>query len=149
MIPFRPTAALYQNVQGCHGSPYIGRYSDRKLAGTKYLGVAINWQEPFDPPDYGCPGAWYRTPFIDSLDRYRRPRDDHGGRVHNPMFDSADWQIQGLVMFLEKEEERAHDYSMKVMHERSRAESEAAAAEAKSGRGAMRVRGRQAQRGRR
>lgn len=133
VVPFNPTAALYQKVQGANGSPYIGRYPDRRLVGAKYLGVLVpSWKEPFDPPELGCPGAWYRTPFIDSLDPYTRRRDSNGGRVPNPLFDSADRVIQALAMRLEEEEERAHAYTMKAQADRARAELEAQAAAQKN-----------------
>lgn len=41
---------------------------------------------PEDPED-GCPGAWYRTPFVGSLLKYRRRPDGNGGRVSNRMLD--------------------------------------------------------------
>lgn len=37
--------------------------------------------------DEGCPGAWYRTPFVDSVLRYRRRPTEGGGRVPNPFLD--------------------------------------------------------------
>src|SRR5690606_31532039 len=62
----RPTAlALYNPSKA---TPYMGRYPDQRLAGTAQLGRAVNWQAPNEDPSLGCPGAWYRTPYIDSLD---------------------------------------------------------------------------------
>lgn len=135
-VPFVPTAALYQNVQGTHGSAYIGRYPSRRLAGTKYLGVTLSWKHPFEAPERGCPGAYYRTTYIDSLDPLMRARDANGGRVPNPLFDGAPWQVQRAVMILEGEEERAHAYALQIQHDRARAEAEAEeAARTRKGRG--------------
>jgi len=33
---------------------------------------------PREDPDEGCPGAWYRTPFVESVLRYWRSRDASG-----------------------------------------------------------------------
>lgn len=130
----RATAlALYHPSKG---TPYMGRYPDQRLAGTTQLGRATNWRAPLEDPSMGCPGAWYRTPFIDSLEPYYRRRDGNGGRIPNPRFDAADWQIQAAIMKLEEEEERWHRYVSNEQYERAkkRAEEHAAAA-AKRGRG--------------
>ncbi len=45
-----------------------------------------DWDKPYERIDEtGCPGAWYRTAFVDSLLRYYRPRDRNGGRIENPL----------------------------------------------------------------
>lgn len=49
------------------------------------------WRHP--PEDIeaeGCPGAWYRTPFVASLLRYVRRGDGKGGRVTNRFYDDCD-----------------------------------------------------------
>jgi len=93
-----------------HGSPYMGRRPDRSLAGTKNLGRDVLWEQPLEPECDGCPGGWYRTAFVDSLDPYFRRRTGEGARVPNPRFDSADWLVQDAVMYFEEEQERLIAY---------------------------------------
>lgn len=101
----KPTArALYQIKIG---SAYMGRYRDRSLKGEKVLGLDQRPETPFEDPAIGCPGAWYRTPFVDSIFPFLRHRTREGGRVDNPAFTRADWQTQQAVMQFELEEERA------------------------------------------
>lgn len=66
-----------------------------------------DWAHPFeDIANEGCPGAWYRTPFIESLLRYRRRPCDGGGRVANPLLDRcADEWILDAVAELERWED--------------------------------------------
>lgn len=50
-----------------------------------------SWHDPREDIEHeGCPGAWYRTPFVESLMRYYRRRDDQGNRVANPALDKCD-----------------------------------------------------------
>lgn len=43
-----------------------------------------DWDRPYERIDEtGCPGAWYRTAFVDSLLRYYRRRDRNGNRIEN------------------------------------------------------------------
>lgn len=118
IVPRRGQAkALYEPPVG---SPYIGGYPDRSLHGKRYLGVIVQWEHPIEPPEVGCPGAWYRSPFIDSLYPYMRRRTSVGDRVQNPRFDAADWRIQEAVMYLEAEQERWHAHVNDVQFERSK-----------------------------
>jgi hypothetical protein len=50
--------------------------------------------EPLEPIEAdGCPGGWYRTPFVESVLRYaRRPAGD-GGRVPNRLLDLCDDEL--------------------------------------------------------
>jgi len=110
-----------------HGSPYMGRHPDRSLAGSLNLGRSVNWEQPFEDECQGCPGGWYRTRFIDSLDPYFRRRTGEGARVPNPRFDSADWIIQSAVMYFEGEQERLiayRDYLADKHREKEAAKSE-------------------------
>lgn len=115
----RPTAKAL--LMPTFGSAYRGRYPDRSV--REVLGYPVGpdgipyERLPEDPAD-GCPGAWYRTPFIDSVDPYARRRTRDGGRVRNPRFDGADWLIQEAVLYLEDEEERAIAYAEKVQADR-------------------------------
>jgi len=121
-VPHAPTVAGLWEVKG---SPYMGRQPNKALAGTRALDLPVSPVAPWEPPEDGCPGAWYRTKYIDSIWPYVRRRTGDGGRVPNPRFDAADWQIQGAVMRLEAEEERWHSYILKVGHERDKAAAEA------------------------
>jgi len=122
-VRFAPQAnALYQVKPG---NPYMGRYPDKKLAGQRVLDIPLNWSVPLEDPSLGCPGAWYRTPWIDSLDKYLRRRTQDGGRIPNPRFDRADWQIQEAVMVFEQEQDRAIASFVKEQHERNRKRIEA------------------------
>ena len=45
-----------------------------------------DWAAPAELADEsGCPGAWYRTAFDDSILRYYRRRDRNGNRIDNPL----------------------------------------------------------------
>jgi hypothetical protein len=112
----------------------MGRYPDKALAGTKVLGVPINPETPLEDPERGCPGAWYRTAYIDSLWRYFRKRIEGGGRVPNPLFDQADWQIQSAVMQFEYEQDRWSNYIATVRQDRQEARDAKASKEAHGGR---------------
>ena len=55
---------------------------------------ANDWAAPNeDIENEGCPGAWYRTPFIESLLRYRRTACGDGGRVPNRLLDLCDDEL--------------------------------------------------------
>jgi len=88
----------------------MGRHPDRSLAGKSNLGRSVNWEQPFEDECDGCPGGWYRTAFIDSLDPYFRRRTGEGARVPNPRFDEADRLVQDAVMCFEEEQERLLAY---------------------------------------
>jgi len=77
---------------------------------TTELGIELDPAEPFEPSANGCPGAWYRAAFVDSVWPLTRRRDGNGGRIQNPRFDSADWQAQEAALYFEAEEERALAY---------------------------------------
>lgn len=86
----------------------MGRYPDKRLAGLRVLGLEQRTATPFEEPESGCPGAYYRTPLIDSLWPFMRRRTRDGGRVENPLWRGAHWMILAAVQALEVEEERWH-----------------------------------------
>ena len=113
----RPTdEGLYQLQIG---TAYMGRHRDRSLEGKFHFGHRIIWERPYEDPEDGCPGAWYRTRWVDSVFPYLRRRTDGGGRVPNPRLDRCeDWLIESAVMYVEDEEERAVAYVDRVRQER-------------------------------
>lgn len=107
---------------------YFGRQADRRLANTRELGaIPVQWEEPIEPAEDGCPAGWARSPYVDSVHRYVRRRTKGGGRVSNPFFDRASWQAQEAAMVLEDEQERWHNYRAEVDADRWRQEQEARA----------------------
>lgn len=67
-----------------------------------------HWAAPLEPREAGCPGAWYRTPFLASLLRYTRDRDEMGGRVANlELCATADPLVREAVRALEDFEDAA------------------------------------------
>jgi hypothetical protein len=120
-VPRRPTAILYQ---GAKSSTYLGRYPDPDLKGEKYLGCSVLPGAPFEDPDDGCPGGWYRSPLVASIlpfVRRRIPPDGH--RVPNPLFDRAHRLIQEAVLYYELEQERCADYIAKISDDRAKERS--------------------------
>lgn len=118
-----PTAdGLFEPIVG---SPYFGREPIREK--LVYLGRPIIPEEPLEDPADGCPGGWYRTPFVDDLDDHSRRRTTTGDRVSNPAFDNADWQTQEAVLYLEAQQEQAIAYvdrAIEARHERARQAAE-------------------------
>jgi len=104
----KPTApALYQLQLG---TPYMGRDPLGPGDQAIELGIELDPKEPFEPSANGCPGAWYRAAFVDSVWPLTRRRDGNGGRIQNPRFDAADWFAQEAALYFEAEEERALAY---------------------------------------
>jgi hypothetical protein len=86
----------------------MGRHSTPAIDSLVQLGYRNKAGAPVEDVADGCPGAWYRTPFVDSvLYKYQRERTEGGGRVDNPDFSAACWQIRRAVRYFEGEEERA------------------------------------------
>lgn len=65
---------------------------------------------PRDDHREGCPGAWYRSGFCDSLHKYERHLTD-GGYSANPLLDRCDDRlVLEAIQFLEAERLRARAY---------------------------------------
>ncbi|HUU96313.1 MAG TPA: hypothetical protein VM487_11280 [Phycisphaerae bacterium] len=96
---------------------YRGRYPDPALEGTIDL-YPVDSNEPHERSADGCPGGWYRTPYVDSVAPYLRRRTEGGGRVENPLFTTAPMQVQAAVMHYEAEQERWHAHKAEVTHQR-------------------------------
>lgn len=119
-MPRRPTPAL---LEPRHSNPYMGRHGSPALDSLVQLGRRNKPGKPHEDIEDGCPGAWYRTDYVDSVDRYRRERSDGGGRVHNPRFKNAAWQVQAAVMYLESEQERCRAFVDGIAVDRLEAET--------------------------
>lgn len=69
---------------------YMGAPPDYSR-GDESRDINNDWQKPLeDPEEIGCPGSWVRSPFVISVLRYYRRRDENGGRVPNPKLDHCD-----------------------------------------------------------
>lgn len=83
---------------------------------TEEEGRKINPKTPLERPSDGCPGGWYRSRFVLSLDRYFRVRVDGGQRVPNPLLDRCDDEF---VLMCERiyvhQQERAAAYQLEQM----------------------------------
>jgi hypothetical protein len=103
-------------------NPYMGRYASKPLDALVQLGLRNKPGKPREDIEDGCPGAWYRTDFVDSVDRYTRRRTKGGGRVPSPPFDRAPWQVQAAVLYLEAEQERCIGFVDGIAADRLEAE---------------------------
>lgn len=76
-----------------------------------------DWHHPHeDIEGEGCPGAWYRTPYVASLAPYLRRQDDHGGRIPNPRLDRCDDRlVLEAVALAEVEQEAALGEHLKII----------------------------------
>ena len=71
-------------------------------------GKVLDWDRPREPAAAGCPGAWYRTDFLNSLFRFYRRSDANGGRIENPALTRwADPLVHGAVATREGYEDAA------------------------------------------
>jgi hypothetical protein len=87
------------------------------LDGPRVDLLPLHPEQPHEPTADGCPGGWYRTAYVNSVARYTRRRTGDGGRVPNPFFDRASWQVQEAVMQLELEQERFAVHRIEANHE--------------------------------
>lgn len=107
--------ALYSRVAGKHFL-YLGRWPSKRQPDIdpSVIGISCPPHEPVEGPQDGCPAGWARSPFVNSVARYARRRTEGGGRVPNPFFDRAPWQVQEAVLYYEDEQERWHEYKARV-----------------------------------
>jgi hypothetical protein len=81
--------------------------------------LPVDPSAPPEDPGEGCPGAWYRNPFIDSVIPYLRRRDQNGARVQNHRLDRCDDRlIVDAVYMVEQHQERAHSRDAELFRER-------------------------------
>lgn len=101
---------------------WMGRPPDHANAGrTK------DWAAPIEPiNETGCPGAWVRSPFVESLRRYYRRRTEKGDRVENPaLTQSTDPLVAAAVQVLEAYEDAAHAEHMRLFYAQQREKQKA------------------------
>lgn len=78
---------------------------------VELAGIKVNAKLPFEEPEDGCPGGWYRSLFVASLLPYMRTRAEGGARNSNPLLDRCDDElVVQLVMYLEHEQERQENW---------------------------------------
>jgi hypothetical protein len=97
---------------------WMGRAPDRAAEGK-----ASDWAAPCEPiAETGCPGAWYRSAWARSLDRYYRRRTEGGGRVDNPaLTQCTDPLVHEAVQAFEAFEDAAHaEYRRRYHAEQAR-----------------------------
>lgn len=85
--------------------------------------VRGEWSKPNEDIEHeGCPGSYIYSPFIRSLLRYRRSRDEHGGRVSNPFLDRCqDDFVLSCIMAMEYHEDEARgEWLTKVQQQREK-----------------------------
>lgn len=89
-------------------SVYMGAPEDYSRSGES-RSMGNDWTMPHeDPYEMGCPGAWYRSPFVLSLMRFYRDRDQQGNRIANPALDHCeDPLVHEAIVLLERYEESA------------------------------------------
>lgn len=82
------------------------------------MGKTKDWAAPCEPIwETGCPGAWYRTPWLDSLNRYYRQRTDNGDRVDNPSLTQCrDPLVHAAILLLEAYENAAHNEHLRIYY---------------------------------
>lgn len=92
---------------------WMGRGRDYLLAGK-----TSDWAAPCEPIEaMGCPGAWYRTDFVRSLDRYYRRRAEGGNRIENPALSQTDDPlIHEAVQMREAFEDSAQAHHVALVH---------------------------------
>lgn len=78
-----------------------------------------------DVANNGCPGGWYRTPFIDSILRYRREPLEGGARVENLLLSRCDDELVLEAVRLLESFENAwtseHLHQIRLKHQKERA----------------------------
>ena len=84
------SSALRPAWMGLPEQPAILRCRPSDHPGCKVTERAAVKRPLEDIENEGCPGAWYRTPFFDSVARYKRRSTEGGGRVANPRLDRCD-----------------------------------------------------------
>jgi len=83
---------------------------------TSEDGRKINPHTPLERLSDGCPGGWYRSRFVWSLDRYFRLRVEGGQRVPNPLLDRCgDEFVIACERIYLQEQERAVAYRLEQM----------------------------------
>ena len=94
--------------------PHLGRNRLIVIREQKmmYQGHTVkSWQYPPEDWGNGCPGGWYRTPFIASIWKYIRSRDEIGGWNDNEFLrDTNNALVKAACRYYETYVENRHSY---------------------------------------
>lgn len=81
----------------------------------------VDPDHPPEEPRDGCPGGWYRTPYVDSVLVYLRTRAENGARNQNHYLDATtDRRVLDAVYYVEREQERVFAYRAERLAEEMR-----------------------------
>lgn len=72
-------------------------------------GTDLDWAKPSEDIEHGgCPGSWYRSPFVESVLRFYRPYDQQSNRIANKLLDAnTDPLVWEAVSALESAQDEA------------------------------------------
>ena len=103
----KPSPSLEQFAAGYHGRAPVRLSVVREEFGEwgKRLPPNVDRTPPESPAE-GCPGAWYRSPFVASLRPYLRLGDSNGNRVDNLLLRDAPSLVLEAVTEYEAEASR-------------------------------------------
>lgn len=74
------------------------------------------WNRPLEPIDEGCPGAWYRTPFAQSLDIYL-PTPGSNGQMESPLISEAPRLVVEAVQLFKRHRALVEGWYMEVLYD--------------------------------
>ena len=74
------------------------------------------WNKPHEPMCDGCPGAWYRSPFAESL-RIYLPTPGQNGSMESPLINSsAPRLVVEAVQLFKRYHANVGSWYMEVLH---------------------------------
>ena len=99
--------------------------NERHWVDASYMGGDLNEEEDETPESNadGCPGAWYRTPFFFSLQRYLRPCADGIYSANQNLDRTSDRLVIDAVQVYETEQARARGWANQKIDDHFRSQS--------------------------
>lgn len=97
--------------------PFMGRlpiYGELELADDVRLDLNEAPDKPRDSHDEGCPGAWYRSAFVQSLAKYERLMTEHNFASNLLADRCEDRLVLEALQYLESERLRARAHSQSL-----------------------------------
>jgi len=83
--------------------------------------LPVDPDHPPEEPADGCPGGWYRTPYVESVLVYLRTRSEGGVLNQNHYLDATtDRRVLDAVYYVERERERVFAYRAKRLADEMR-----------------------------